>query len=288
MHKVFISILIVFHCATLKAQEDSQKFIFLPDGHQFAPLRANLQEPRIGVLKFLDAGEMKVDIGNAVDVFGYSVDSLTFTAGIDFMAYAYTTGAQGLRLQIDALDGFFGGDISGTLALRDRASIQGRIRILHQSAHMVDGHYLSASNSWIDNRPPIPFTRDFGEVTIAHTLVPSWGTVRFYGGASYASLVRPSSIRRYAFFGGYEIVFRDIAGRIAERASNIFFAHHLALDGNPSYVGTNELQAGVKFGEWFGKGPSIYIEYYSGRHMFSEYFDKRLTTIGLGFTVDFF
>src|ERR1041385_1925450 len=110
-------LLSMFLClSSLARSEDNTppEFIFLPSGLHFAPLKANIQEPRIGVFKFLDASEMKVDIGNTIDVFYLDVPSskAKFTIGIDFMAYAFVTGAQGLRLQIDAIDGFFGGNIS--------------------------------------------------------------------------------------------------------------------------------------------------------------------------------
>ena len=93
-----LALLLIIGQSAVNAQ-----FVFLPPGLHFAPLRANVKEPRIGVFKFLDAGEMRVDIGNSVDLFGYEIPSaaVKLTAGIDFTAYAYTTGAQGLRLQID-------------------------------------------------------------------------------------------------------------------------------------------------------------------------------------------
>src|SRR5713226_9627651 len=75
------------------------EFIFLPAGHHFPPLRANVQEPRIGLTKNFNAGEMRVDIGNAVDVFGYRAGSTMISAGIDFFAYGLVSGVEGSRLQ---------------------------------------------------------------------------------------------------------------------------------------------------------------------------------------------
>src|ERR1700690_1255160 len=53
--------------------QSSAQFDFLPSGMNVAPLRTNTQEPRVGVFKFLDASEMKVDIGNSIDLFGYDI-----------------------------------------------------------------------------------------------------------------------------------------------------------------------------------------------------------------------
>ncbi len=267
--------------------ESAPQFIFLPPGLQFAPLKANIQEPRIGVFKFLDASEMKVDIGNAIDVFGLDLpaSNVKFRVGIDFWAYAFTTGAQGLRLQIDAVDGFFGGNLSVS---KDYGSqqLEARLRILHQSAHLVDGHYIESTHSWIDNRQPIPFTRDFGELTVAHNVAQSYWRTRYYAGMAYATLVRPDDVQRYSYLAGIEASTDKILGGVSGAPTNIFVAYQIDIRGTPTYASTNQIQLGCKFGKWYGKGPTFYLAYYSGQHMFAEYYDERITTIGAGFSMD--
>ncbi|MBI3195535.1 MAG: hypothetical protein HYZ34_13875, partial [Ignavibacteriae bacterium] len=133
--------------------------MFFPSGLNFMPFKANVAEARIGVFKFTETEEMKVDIGNTVDVFGYDIplSNIKLRVGADFFAYALTTGAQGLRLQIDAVDGFFGGNISFSQTTDSNIILQSRLRILHRSAHLVDGHYVTPTHSWIDNLEPIPY-----------------------------------------------------------------------------------------------------------------------------------
>lgn len=267
----------------------SSQFTFLPEGTHFPALKANIQEARIGVFKFLDVEEMKVDIGNSIDVFGYRAPrgSLRLSAGIDFMAYAFTTGAQGLRLQIDAIDGFFGGNLTASLGA-DSSRLSGRLRLLHHSAHLVDGHYSVPDGAWIGDRRPIAYTRDFGEFVLAHDAVVEALRLRTYAGISYATLARPDAVRRLAYLAGIESSTAGLVGPLWSRPVNVFAAYQLTLTGTPAYAATHQLQAGFKFGEWRGKGPAVYIAYYSGRHMFAEYFDLSLSTIGAGFTVDFF
>ncbi|HTK82193.1 MAG TPA: hypothetical protein VL633_07880 [Bacteroidota bacterium] len=290
--KIALLILLTF-AATCAAPSQSTgdstaQFVFLPGGLHFAPLKAHMQEPRIGVFKFLDASEMKVDVGNSIDLFGLNFSHARLTAGIDFFAYAFVTGAQGLRLQIDAIDGFFGGNLtySGELSGEGHDKLYARLRVLHQSAHVVDGHYLPATNSWIDNRSPIPFTRDFGEMVLAHAIIAECWSVRYYGGLSYATLVRPSDIERFAYLGGTEIS-RKI-GALWEQPANLYASYNLSLDGVPVYAASHDIQLGVKFGEFYKKGPSVFLMYHTGRHLFGEYYNEPLTTIGAGFTVEFF
>jgi len=286
-----ILILLLCHQSSLSQSEDSSasRFTFLPSGLHFAPLKANIEEPRIGVFKFLDAGLMKVNIGNTIDVFGvdFHRENVRFTAGIDFFAYAYVTGTQGLRLQIDAVDGFFGGNLTFSQKY-DRQQIFVRLRILHHSAHLVDGHYNYTTQSWIDNRQPIPFTRDFGELALAYVINTSAGVLRPYVGMSYATLVRPTIIERFSFLAGGEVYNDHIIGTLFNQPTNVFLAYNLRLRGTPAYGGLNQIQLGIKFGTWNQKGVTIYLGYLNGTHIFAEYYDQRLTTVGAGFTVDFF
>ncbi|MBI5216246.1 MAG: DUF1207 domain-containing protein [Ignavibacteriae bacterium] len=287
---LFVFFFLIFPAVSF-AQEDTEKnhWVLFPSGLNFVPFKANIAEPRIGVFKFTDAEEMKVDIGNSVDVFGYVIPSsnINLRVSADFFAYAFVTGAQGLRLQIDAVDGFFGGNISLSQT-SDSNYWQSRLRILHHSAHLVDGHYSTATHSWLDNREPIPYTQDFGELTIARIQTSNFLKFRYYGGISYATLVRPNEIARLSYFTGVESYSEKSLGEILNQPTNLFLAYQLSLTGEPTYHASHNVQAGIKFGTWYEKGVTMYLGYYTGTHMFAEYYNQRLTTLGVGFTIDFY
>ncbi len=267
--------------------ESPEHIVINPPGLHISPFKAHLEEPRVGVFKFLDAAQMKVDVGNSIDVLAYEIpaSALKFTVGIDFMAYAFTTGAQGLRLQIDAIDGFFGGNLSCS-KIFGVESVEGRLRFLHHSAHFVDGHYDTSTHSWIDDKEPFPYTRDYGELVTAYCARPGNSSFRLYGGFSYATLVRPSDYERWGFLGGAEIA--HSVGTLAGERIHLYCAYNISLDGVPAYAATHQIQLGCKLGDFYGKGPSLYFAFYTGTHMFREYAGERLSTIGAGFTVDFF
>lgn len=262
-------------------------FDFLPAGLHFAPLKANHEEARVGVFKYFGQGNLKVDIGNTIDVVGWysSSSNIRLTAGIDFMAYAFATSAQGLRLQVDALDGFFGGNLSFSRTY-DEKTLLARFRILHLSAHLVDGHYDTGTKQWLQHEP-IPFTRDFGELLLGHEVRVGFGRLKYYGGLSYATLVRPAELERFAYFAGLEAVADRLLGNVGDRPSHPFLAYHFLLAGNPQHTPNHQIQVGVKFGEWHGKGVVLYLAYYEGRNFFSEYYYERVSVWGTGFTVDF-
>lgn len=267
---------------------DTVQIEFLPSGLHFLPLKANFQEARVGVFTYFGTSNLKVDIGNTIDVASMTVASsqLRLTIGIEFMAYAYTTGAQGLRLQVDAIDGFFGGNVAVSQQ-NGESHLCGRLRILHQSAHMVDGQYFLGTNQWLGNRRPIPFTRDFGELTVAHELRPQRFSLRYYGGTSYATLVRPSELKRFSVLAGFELAIGELLGKVLGHRTNVFFADHFTLTGAPNYAASNQLQVGVKFGRWHGKGIVFYLSYYAGNNFFGQYYNEKVTIAGAGFTVDF-
>ena len=87
---------------------------------------------------------------------------------------------------------------------------------------------------------------------------------------------------------GTEIVADHLIGKISNQPTNLYLSYTVTLTGTPVYQATHNLQLGIKFGTWFGKGPSFYLGYYVGRNMFGEYFNENISTIGTGFIVDFF
>ncbi len=263
-------------------------FTFLPGDLLVPPLVASYQEPRVGVRKEIGSSRLKLDIGSTMDLVEYTISteqSKRLRAGIDFFTYALSTSAQGLRLQIDAVDGFFGGHISYQSGEPDsRFSL--RLRILHLSAHFIDGHFDNATGTWKNGLAPIPFTKDFGE--LIGTYEKDWSIVgvMFYSGFSYATLIRPTDIRRFSTIHGVEVHSRDGLGTALGKPYSLFVADNFSLVGIPSYIGTNNVELGVKLGEWSGTGVRLYVSYYSGLTVYSQYYNVRDNQWGLGFTFD--
>lgn len=278
---------IVLFPVIVQSQEESS-FSFLPSGLHFQTLKANYQEPKLGVLYHPSTANLKVDVGNSIDLLELSIpaNKIRITLGIDFFAYALSTSFAGNRLQIDALDGLFGGNaVFSKSFIKDKLFI--RFRILHNSAHFVDGHYNVATGKWIDDDIPMPFTRDFGELLFAYELNSKNIYSRIYAGPSYSTLVRPYFLRRWNILVGGEFVMPELVGKTFDHLTNLFFAYNFHLNGGRKYKGNSNLMAGFKFGEWSGKGILLYAEYYSGQKRFNEYFDEREEELGIGFNIDF-
>jgi hypothetical protein len=186
---------------------------------------------------------------------------------------------------VDAVDGFFGGHIVYALPGED-GHLSLRLRLLHISGHLIDGHWDHVTMQWKDNKQPIPYTRDFGELTGLYTWPGRSVALGAYSGFSYATLVRPDNISRYGTLHGLELHSTGLLGPAGGRPLSVYIADNLALSGIPVFYGTNNLEFGVKFGEWDGTGIRLYGSYYHGLEAFSQYYYVRTDQWGLGFAFD--
>jgi hypothetical protein len=244
--------------------------------------------PAEGSLTFRkEAGtsRLKLDIGSSIDFLQWRPDTSggRIRLGADFFTYALTTSAEGLRLQVDAVDGFFGGHVVYAGA-DGRGAL--RLRLLHISGHLIDGHWDRSTMQWKDNKLPIPYTRDFGELTGLWTWSGNVAALSAYTGFSYATLVRPGDLSRYGTLHGFELRTTDLLGPVGGRAFALYAADNLAITGIPACYGTNNLEFGMKFGTWDGTGIRLYGSYYHGLEVFSQYYYVRTDQWGLGFAFD--
>jgi len=280
-------LLLLFDVALLQAQSGNRLELF-PQGQNFIPLRANFEEPRMGVMVYASNLNLKVDIGNGVDIVKYSWDhNKSIVADLEFMAYALATSYSGYRLQIDAVDGFFGGGLIYSIGNFNNRTVI-RFRFIHNSSHLVDGHYDQKNDVWINGKKPIPFTRDFGELMWAKEKSRDGVSLRYYGAFSIARLVRPAIIKRFAFSAGFEIADKNFTGKFLGQTTNLFLAFHSYLKGMPEYSPSFNLMSGIKVGEWCSKGALFYLSYFYGNNFFNEYYSEKISLFSFGFLVEYF
>lgn len=277
--KKIILLLLIF-CVNTYSQNNSLEFF--PDGLNFIPLKGNNYEAKIGLVFIPENNNMKIDIGNTVDLLSLRFsDSERLTTGIEFFAYALSRSYKGKRLQITAVDGFFGGNISYSKKMNENLFSM-RYRIIHNSAHLVDGNWDRQESSWIDNYEPVPYAKDFMELASAYNFKTGFAEIKNYAGVSYAFLIRPEDFKRLSFYTGIEMRFP-----VFNETNELFFVHNLFLDGINSYKGNNNSMLGIKFGSWEKKGVLLFISYYKGYDVFHSFYKQVVERFSIGFTVDF-
>lgn len=230
---------------------------------------------------------MKLDIGGAMDILNIRVrddSTANLRFGADLFAYALSASHRGLRLQIDAVDGYFGGHIVYR-EQRDRTALLVRLRILHLSSHLVDGHFDLDNEAWIGGRLPNPFSRDYGEVTAGYLWQWDKAGLFVYGGFSYATLVRPAMKRLTTHYGA-----TLHSGRWVESGFGVpvlfYISDHLLVWGVETLSATNVAEAGVKLGEWEGAGIKIFLSYHSGLELYHQYSNLKSDALSLGFCLE--
>ncbi len=268
------SLVIIAVVQTATAQTDSSRWSAFPRDLQFTPLIANHEEAFMGLQQQLGTSLLTVGIGSVVDLFQYAAGADTFRLGGDFYSYSLSNSYRDVRLKIDAADGFFGLHVSW----KNDSPWSIRFRALHLSAHFVDGHWNPDTREWKDGQEPIPYSRNYGEVVGAYEVAPAGIRTRLYSGVSYAVYNNPHDIRRWAGLAGGEI---RSPGKIPLYAACNFY-----LMGVPEYHLTTSIQAGVKFGEWKGRGIRVYAVYFTGLDTFGQYYKQTTEFFGLGFAVD--
>jgi hypothetical protein len=263
----------------LSAGDSEGAWTFVPANINYPVLKGYNQEGRIGVRKPLKGQDLHVDIGNTISLAGRTINpGGHLSLGLTFFGYGFATTIEDKRLKIGALDGFF-----GVFALYSSHINTSRwflrLRVLHHSAHLVDGKFNTESGSWIDDKLPRAITRDQLELTSFHTL----GQTRFAVGFVGAWLTRPEEFSSW-------MVLLNAEHKLYNHPSQkytLFAANNVRMEHIHSTVLSNTFQAGIKFGEWNGKGLQLYFEYFSGYNFFAEYFDQKLDYTSFGFTVDF-
>jgi hypothetical protein len=243
---------------------------------------------RTGIAKQIGSSRLKLDIGGAFDLLEFrpGEDSLsTLRLGAEFFTYALTTSTDGFRLQVDAVDGFFGGH--ATLRLPDAGGeFVFRFRILHLSSHAVDGHLSPATGEWRDGRAPVPYARDFGELTAVRMWRFPSGHLQVYAGGGYGTLIRPATLERWSFHAGGEIADGTLLNSFLDRPAILYAAFHWGLHGIPAWVGDIDVEAGIRIGAWNGGGVRVYGAYRSGSELFAQYYDLRIRAFSLGVSFD--
>jgi hypothetical protein len=256
------------------AQSDSSHWTFLPERTLFAPLMANHEESRMGLQQEFGSSYMMLAIGDTPPIFEYHAGHDTIQASLLFFIFGQANDYRGYRLKIDAADGFFGLGFS----YNTNSPLSFRFRALHLSAHLVDGHFSDETMLWRDNKIPFPYSRNYGEIVAAYATTLHHWPFRIYAGTGYAPIVKPKDIKAFSALAGWEL---NAPGSPAP-----YVAHHFWLNGNPMYIGSNAIEAGVRFANATGRGIRLFLLYQNGWNNFAEYYNERKEFFAAGFAVD--
>lgn len=248
----------------------------------FAPLVAHHVEPRVGFTRLVDERRLRLDIGNSVDLIGFS-DVLTddrLMIGADFFTWTSLRQEGDFHFPVDAVDYLFGVNASWRHRVSADAAVSARLRLSHISAHLVDGSYDKSAGAWRDGQLPRVYSREFVDLIFAWEYL---NILRFYGGGQYVYHVDPATLGKLGVQAGAEFWWEDAI----TRGVHVLAAYDLRVLDNGATRTAHALQAGVRFGRRHGSGLSVFLAAYDGPSQHGEYFDRQWSYWGPGMNVDF-
>lgn len=263
--------------------QDKTDIEFMPIGLNFYPIKASFTEPRIGLQYFTENGKLKVDLGMSIDVFRYGVNANEkFSFGVDFMAYALGSKIKSKQLPIETAEGYFGFNFSYK---NEEKNYRIRLKAIHNSSHLVDGLYDAATNNWGNGSKPISYSKDYLELTFAHSEDIGKFILTYYGTIDYALVINPKDQKRLNGAIGFELPYR-VADNFFGKDVYIFAAHQISSLGLEKYLFNNHSMTGFRFGNWESSGVVLYLSYYSGNNFFNQYYKERIKKISFGFFIE--
>lgn len=283
MKKIFF--LFLLFLASLLHAQDSSGWHFIPSGLLFRPLVAPTIEPRVGVLKMTGQNLLRLDIGNSIDLIGYTPDeekSPTFAIGADFFTFTRIESESGFHFPVDAIDYLFGINASTVYRTPERL-YSARLRMSHISAHLVDGRYDKTEMAWKNGAMPHVYSREFLDLVGASEFTSMTLPLRLYAGVQYLTHVDPRGLPRFSGQFGADVSSGSTIG------TNItaYAAFDVRIMKINATTGQTTIQTGLKFGRYRGRGINLFFTYFNGMSIHGEYYDVREEYGAVGMKIDF-
>lgn len=266
---------LLFFNILVSAQTEIKLF---PDKLNIQPFTANALEPRVGVLFHVNNNELRLDIGNSLDLIRFSPDQKSnLSIGADFFTFTLLRGEKDFHFPVDAVDYLFGVN-AGYKKSTEEGEYGARFRLSHISAHFVDGHYDFKNLIWRNNVNPKVYSREFIELLPFYRV----NNLRVYAGMTYIFHIDPAYLGKFNYQAGFEYFLKN---KLSDYLTP-FVAYDIKLIKINKYSANNTLNAGIKIGHPDGRGFSLYYSFYSGKSMHGEYFNFDKSYNAIGFNLD--
>lgn len=261
----------------LSSLQFGQNIEYFPSGLNISPFTANVLEPKLGFMFKAEGNELRLDIGNTIDLATLKTSSGILSVGADMFTWTLLRKEDNFHFPVEAVDYLFGLNF-GIKKVAHDYSFGARMRISHISAHFVDGHFDKEKNQWKNGLTPRVYSREFIELMPFY----QYKYLRMYAGFTYLFHVDPEVDQHDLYQLGFDYFRKDF---IADNFSP-FMAYDFKISGSLKSRPNHSFHAGIKFGKPNGRGLSLYYHYYSGWSIHGEYFDFREKYSGIGLNLD--
>jgi len=271
-------VLIIILISILKLNSTAQTVTeWFPPELNLQPFTAHFLEPKTGFQYLFDLEKVRIDIGTSHDIIHWKAEDESFSFGADFFTYTRARSEDNFKFPVETVDYLFG--VNGSYKRKNQQSEWGaRLRFSHISAHLVDGYFDIESQSWLDEREPFVYSREFFELIAYYKF---YG-IRLYGGLTYNIHIVPDEIKKGILQAGFDYY----ATQIRTSLFIPFVAYDFKLTGIDEYSGNNVITMGIKFGQPESRGFSILASYFSGKSVHGEFYDLNESYATIGINLD--
>jgi len=236
-------------------------------------------ESKVGVIKYTDKKNLKLDIGVSFDLIGYRHKNNHYSFGVDFFTFSNLRSESNFKFPVDAIDYLFGINFNLKKKLSRSSDISHRLRISHISSHFEDGHVYERSDTIFT---PFVFSKEF--IDFATVLDVSLSKVLFLKNLLALNYIFHSIPKMSKFSGQYGIEIRYYISKIF----SAYVSNDLTLASANSKTNLNEnFEGGLSFGAHNSRSVNLYFAFYDGQDYRGQYYGNYLNNKGIGLRIKF-
>jgi len=237
-------------------------------------------EAKVGVIKYTDKKNLKLDIGVSFDLVGYRHNNNQYSFGVDFFTFSNLRSEPNFKFPVDAIDYLFGININFKKKLSGTSDLSHRLRISHMSSHFEDGHIYERSDTIFT---PFVFSKEFINFASVFDINLS---KKFYlkslFALNYIFHSIPNDISKFSTQFGIEFKY------FISKIFSAYVSNDLTLASLNSRTNLNEnFEGGLALGSHNSRSVNLYFAYYDGRDYRGQYYGKYLSNKGIGLRVKF-
>lgn len=273
-----ILFIIVILLVNNSASSQNELFFFQTEKN-FTPIRASIFESRIGFIKELNDGNLRLDIGASAEIVGMNMCNYQLSAGVDFFTFSNLRSESNFKFPVDAIDYLFGINFNYKNGLSDSELLTSRLRISHISSHLQDGHIYERTDTIFT---PVVYSREFVDIEFIYKkYLSACISFRAMGRLEYLFSTIPDNFGKLSPGAGFELsyIFSEILS--------------MYLSNETTYKSVNEksnlnnnLELGFKIGNIKSRGLILYFNMYDGQDYKGQYYDRMISYKSLGMKID--
>jgi len=237
-------------------------------------------ESKVGVIKYTDKKNLKLDIGVSFDLMGYRHNNNHYSFGVDFLTFSNLRSESNLKFPVDAIDYLFGINFNLKKKLSGTSGISHRLRISHISSHFEDGHIYERSDTIFT---PFVFSKEFLDfATVLDINLSKCLYLKNLIALNYIFHSIPNDMSKFSGQFGIEIEY------FFSKIFSAYVSNDLVLASVNSKTNLNEnFEGGLSFGVLNSRSVSLYFAYYDGQDYRGQYYGKYLNNKGIGVRIKF-